>query len=155
MFQGTALAKRRGKPYPPTFRFYCRVDPPGIEPALFPENGPACRTGIFPLDDEPIAFSVTAFSGPPRNRTAQVSGVTGRRAEPASSRWTSSPCCMSFERSVPELNGHRRAAVVLPPYHGGVLPKHLQTGDPGWNRTIVSWTSTKRLRRWTTGSSFR
>jgi hypothetical protein len=28
----------------------------------------------------------------------------------------------------------------LPPYRGGVPPKHLQTGcqnDPGWNRTIA------------------
>lgn len=27
-----------------------RVDPPGIEP-----GSPVCRTGVFPLDDEPVA----------------------------------------------------------------------------------------------------
>jgi hypothetical protein len=37
------------------------VDPPGIEP-----ESPACRTGIFPLDDEPIVLSVDRRGIEPR-----------------------------------------------------------------------------------------
>ncbi len=49
--QAHALAVQSGQPYPATFRMY-QVDSPGIEPGL-----PVCRTGVFPLDHEPV-FSV-------------------------------------------------------------------------------------------------
>ncbi len=46
----------------------------------------------------------------------------------------------------------------LPPYRGGVLPKHLQTVSPrvipGGVEPPLSWLSPRRLRRWTTGSFF-
>src|SRR5262249_32729741 len=44
------------------------VDPPGIEPGF-----PVCRTGVVPLDHEPISCS-----GARGNRTL-ISGVRGRR----------------------------------------------------------------------------
>jgi hypothetical protein len=47
------LANRPGEPYPATFRLL--VDPPGIEPGL-----PVCRTGVVPLDHEPVSFCVHA-----------------------------------------------------------------------------------------------
>jgi hypothetical protein len=42
-----------------------------------------------------------------------------------------------------------------PPYHGGVLPEHLQTVVsviPGRIELPFSWVSSRRLRHWTTGS---
>ena len=46
----------------------------------------------------------------------------------------------------------------LPPYRGGVLPKHLQTFYrsviPGGVEQPLSWLSPRRLRRWTTGPCF-
>ena len=42
----------------------------------------------------------------------------------------------------------------LPPYHSGVLPKHLQTKViPAGIEPALSCMSRRRLRRWTTGSS--
>ena len=43
----TALAKRPGQPV----SGYLPVDPPGIEP-----GSPVCRTGVVPLDHEPVAL---------------------------------------------------------------------------------------------------
>ena len=95
------LAVRPGKPYPATFR--SRVDPPGIEPGL-----PVCRTGVFPLDHEPVLSS-----GPEGNRThrtdfARVSRPLG----------TCQPVLSEVRPGIEP---------GLPPYHSGVLPKHLQT----------------------------
>ena len=50
--------------------------------------------------------------------TAGESNPDSRRAIPVSSRWTRSP----FEKVRPRIE------LGLPPYHGGVLPEHLQTG---------------------------
>ena len=55
------LANRPGEPYPATFRiFHLRVDPPGIEPGF-----PVCRTGVVPLDHEPVCFEWTAWESNP------------------------------------------------------------------------------------------
>ena len=84
MFQGTALAKRPGQPYPATFRClfqwtHRELNPPGSRRAE--ETGPACRAGVVPLDHEPVRCQWTAGESNPDFRLA----------EPASSRWTSSP----------------------------------------------------------------
>ena len=67
-----------------------------------------------------------------------------------SSRWTSSPFHL--------LNAEVRPGIEpgLPPYRGGVLPKHLQTNlvavIPDGIEPSLSWLSPGRLRLWTTGS---
>ena len=91
---------RPGKPYPATFRK--SVDPPGIEPGL-----PVCRTGVFPLDHEPICFS-----GPPGGRTP-ITWVQAKRPP--------------VERAAHLSEVRPGLEPGLPPYHGGVLPQHLQT----------------------------
>ena len=73
------------QPYPATFRF--SVDRPGIEP-----ESPVRRTGVLPLDHQPVVSS-----GPDESRTrhtdlARVSRLLG----------TCQP--IQIERSVPELN---------------------------------------------------
>ena len=60
------LANRPGEPYPATFQM--SVDPPGIEPGF-----PVCRTGVFPLDHEPVFFS-----GPEGSRTPITDCKTSR-----------------------------------------------------------------------------
>ena len=75
------------------------VDPPGIEP-----GSPVCRNGVVPLDHEPakvrgvgIEPTVSSFQGwritafLPPEWTARDLHPHFRRAEPASSCWTSSP----------------------------------------------------------------
>ena len=63
------LANRPGEPYPATFRmfFSSRVDPPGIEP-----GSPVCRTGVVPLDHEPM-FRVDRMGVEPITPTLQGS----------------------------------------------------------------------------------
>jgi hypothetical protein len=91
------------------------VDPPRIELGFPPRQG-----GVVPLDHEPISFSGPAGESNPDLLVASQ----------ASSRWTSRPCLLSEVRPGIEPG--------LPPYQGGVRPKHLQTtSDPGWNRTIT------------------
>ena len=58
LVESLGLANRPGEPYPATFRM--SVDPPGIEPGL-----PVCRTGVFPLDHEPVLFQWTAGGSNP------------------------------------------------------------------------------------------
>ena len=66
--------------------------------------------------------------------TAGESNPDLRRAMPVSSRWTSSPF---EERNRPEpsrfprLKVRPRIELGPPPYQGGVLPEHLQTGFLG------------------------
>src|SRR5207245_1922330 len=66
-----------------------------------------------------------------------------RRAEPASSCWTSSPI---LQRSARDLN---------PAFLLTTEECHRNTcrpSDPGWTRTIVAWMWARSLCRWTTGS---
>ena len=69
--------------------------------------------------------------------TAGESNPDLRRAMPVSSRWTSSPfefqrMNRSGDRTLidPTIPRKVRPRIELgpPPYHGGVLPEHLQTG---------------------------
>ena len=64
----------------------------------------------------------------------------------ASSRWTTSPIYREVRPGVEP---------GLPPYRGGVPPKHLQTMIPDGVEPSLSWLSPRCLRRWTTGSSDR
>ena len=98
------LANRPGEPYPATFRmFNLSVDPPGIEPGF-----PDCRTGVFPLDHEPVLLQWTAGESNPDYLGASQ----------ASSRWTSSPIYREVRPGIEP---------GLRPYHRRVQPEHLQT----------------------------
>ena len=107
------LAERPGQPYPATF--HISVDRPGIEP-----GSPVRRTGVVPLDHQPVVSS-----GPDGSRTQPAPTLQGSVA--------------SWEHASPSSSEVRPGVEPgLPPYRGGVLPKHLQTifiSDPGWNRT--------------------
>lgn len=106
------------------------VDPPRVELGSPPRQG-----GVFPLDHEPV-FS----SGPPRSRTP----ITWVQAK-----------CPAVERAA-RLREVRPGIEPDPrPYQGRVLPKHLQTVVsviPGGIEPPISWVSSRRLCRWTTGS---
>ena len=117
LVESHGLANRPGEPYPATFRMFpMSVDRPGVEPGFPPRQG-----GVFPLDHQPIRFSVDRM------------GVE--------------PIAPSLQGSVAPNGMPARSSEVRPgiepglrPYHGRVLPKHLQTilfsaSDPGWNRT--------------------
>ena len=128
------LANRPGEPYPATFRI--SVEPPRIELGSPPRQG-----GVVPLDHEPVTFSGPAGES---NSDLLVAGQ-------ASSRWTSSP----LDSFLPEVRPGIEPG--LPPYHGGVLPKHLQTDSfftviPDRFELSLSWLSPRCLYRWTTGS---
>ena len=63
------LANRPGEPYPATFRMLnLLVDPPGIEHGF-----PVCRTGVVPLDHEPMLFRVDRMGVEPITPTLQGS----------------------------------------------------------------------------------
>ena len=101
LVESRGLANRPGEPYPATFRM--SVDPPRIEPGL-----PVCRTGVFPLDHEPV-FSVDRMGIEPITPILQGSVASLGTCQPVSSEVR------------PGIGPG------LPPYHGGVLPEHLQT----------------------------
>ncbi len=129
--RGHGLANRLGKPYPTTFRI--SVDRPGIEPGF-----PDCQPGVFPLDHQPVFVQWTAGESNP--------DCLG--ANQASSLWTSGPHYREVRPGVEP---------GLPPYHGGVLPKHLQTISsvtviPDGVEPSLSWLSPRRLCLWTTES---
>ena len=116
----TALAERPGKPYPATFH---QVDPPGIEPGF-----PVCRTGVVPLDHEPIQSG--EWGSNPRSPASKAGG---------------------FPLSYP-LSGPRGIRTLI----SGVRSRRPPVGpaarsDPGWTRTIVAWMWARSRRRWTTG----
>ena len=77
------------------------VDPPGIEPGL-----PVCRTGVVPLDHEPIKWSA-GESNPDYLGASQASSPLDER-----------PITQEVRPGVEP---------GLRPYHGRVLPEHLQT----------------------------
>ena len=123
------LAIRPGKPYPATFRSFQWTHPE------LNSGSPPRQGGVFPLDHEPV-FS----SGPPRSRTP----ITWVQAK-----------CPAVERAA-RLREVRPGIEPDPrPYQGRVLPKHLQTVVsviPGGIEPPISWVSSRRLCRWTTGS---
>jgi hypothetical protein len=126
------------------------VDPPGVEPGSPPRQG-----GALPLGDEPerrsarigpIRARPRADSGPPGSRTP-ISGLrcrcrpvgpaartirqvewTGRGIEPRSPGCK--PGVIPLDQP-PMIDPKVRPRIELgpPPYHGGVLPEHLQTGQ--------------------------
>ena len=125
------LANRPGQPYPATFRIQWthRESNPDLQPAELVSS----------------RWTMSPFSS-----------VDRRGVEPRS------PGCkpgifpldqhahVIRQRSVRELNP------VFRPYQGRRAAEtptdQLSSSDPGWTRTIVSWMSARRLRRWTTGS---
>ena len=135
MFQGTALAKRRGKPYPPTFRSplqwtHRESNPPVCQgdgasmPRWRRPVGPAARFQVDLMGVEPTAPTLqgsVASSGMQAHLSFTKRSVRG--SNPAS-RLTEAVCSRNTYRP----------------------------SDPGWSRTTLSWTSARRRRRWTTGS---
>ena len=119
-------ARRAVSGYLPSYR----VDPLGVEPRF-----PACRAGVVPLDHEPLKWSV-GESNPDYLGASQ-----------ASSRWTNAPlfCCREVR---PVIEPSPR------PYQRRVRPQHLQTVVviPDGVEPSVSWLSSRRRSRWTTGS---
>ena len=109
------LANRPGQPYPATFRQ--QVDPPGIEPGF-----PVCRTGVFPLDHEPVMIS-----GPPGSRTP-ITWVQAKR--PPIER-----AARSRQRSVRESNPVLLLTTEV--CRRNTYRPFVLSSDPGWNRTIV------------------
>ena len=135
---------------------YVSVDPLGIEPRF-----PACRAGVVPLDHEPLC------------------GVDRKGIEPFTP--TLQESVAPLEHASPSLQEVRPGIEPGPrPYHRRVQPKHLQTiflmllHITDWhlitvrqaNRSSIStvkvipdgvepslsWVSSRRLSRWTTGS---
>ena len=78
------------------------VDRWGIEPG-FPE----CKSGVFPLDHEPVFRADLMVVEPTPTHLAKVSRPQRHAAR--------------IPRGPPGIEPD------LPPYQGGVLPKHLQT----------------------------
>ena len=114
----TALAGRLGKPYPTTFR----------------SSGPTgsrTRISATPGRRRPAWTMGPSESLPAAQWTAGESNPDLRRAMPASSRWTSSPlndgCNCDLATDV-HTKVRPRIELGPPPYQGGVLPEHLQTG---------------------------
>ncbi len=112
---------------------YVSVDPLGIEPRF-----PACRAGVVPFDHEPL-------SGASGNRTP-IAWVQAKRLPVG-------PTPHIFLQEVrPGIEPGPR------PYHRRVQPKHLQTillnitVIPDGVEPSLSWVSSRRLSRWTTGS---
>ena len=130
--RGHGLANRPGQPYPTTF--HISVDRPGIEP-----GSPARRAGVVPLDHQPVYRRVDRTGVEPTASTLQ-----------GSSRPPVGPCQPISQEVRPGVEPG------LPPYRGGVLPKHLQTISatviPDGVEPALSWLSPRRLCRWTTGS---
>jgi hypothetical protein len=90
------------------------------------------------------SLSSTSHSGPPGNRTP-IAWVQTKRLPVG-------PAARVFERSAVGLEPGLR------PYHGRVLPEHLQTVTsviPGGVEPPLSWLSPRCLRHWTTGSFLR
>jgi hypothetical protein len=121
---------RPGKPYPATFRL--SVDPPGIEPGL-----PVCRTGVFPLDHEPVLLS-----GPDGNRTHHTDLARISRL----------PWYMPA-RFVRGPSGSRTRSPSLPRTCATGTPTDRRVSDPGWNRTITLLPTTTTPRCPTQASS--
>jgi hypothetical protein len=82
---------------------FTSVDPPGIEP-----GSPACRAGVVPLEHEP-SVAVDRMGVEPITPTLQESVAPSVHASP-------------------QLSEVRPGIEPGPrPYHGRVLPEHLQT----------------------------
>lgn len=137
LVESHGLANRPGEPYPATFRM--SVDPLGIEPTACP-NGRGQPAELAPCH---LAMS------PLRKWSVGESNPDCLGASQASFRWTNAPLIV-FERSVRELN----PALVLTTDACG-----RNTYRPNCHRVIpdgvepsLSWVSSRRRSRWTTGS---
>ena len=124
-----SLAPRPGQPYPATFR-RMPVDPPGVEPGSPPRQG-----GVVPLDHEPSFLTVDRRGVEPRSPDCDT-GVVPLDQQPAIGRVDSRgveprfPACKAgvFPLDEPPVaKVCPRIELGPPPYHGGVLPEHLQT----------------------------
>ena len=124
---------RPGEPYPATFQSvggmrleverkhlkttvscFIQVDPPGIEPGF-----PVCRTGVFPLDHEPV-ISVDRMGIEPITPILQGSVASLGTCQP------------DHQRSVRESN-----PVPLLTEEVCCRNTYRPISDPGWNRTIT------------------
>ena len=105
------------KPYPATFRM--SVDPPGIEPGF-----PVCRTGVVPLDHEPM-FTVD-------RRWESNPDYTDLARTKSSSHWYDASPIVARG-----LSGNRTRSPSLPRTCAAGTPTDHRVSDPGWTRTIV------------------
>ncbi len=116
-----SLAPRPGQPYPATFR---SSGPTGNRTRISATPGRRRPLGPWALRPQ------TLPSGPPGSRTP-ISGVRCRcRPVGPAARWkagTGRETAGRFRR----LKVRPRVELGLPPYQGGVLPEHLQTGFLG------------------------
>ena len=85
----------------------CRVDRREIEPRF-----PACGASVVPLDQQPVSFS-----GPDGGRTQHTDLARVSRHQRHAGPF------VVLQEVRPGIEPD------LPPYHGGVLPKHLQTSQ--------------------------
>ena len=99
LVESHGLANRPGEPYPATFRM--SVDRPGVEPGSPPRQG-----GVVPLDHQPVVV-VDLMGVEPITPTLQGSVAPNGMQAPQEVRPGIEP--------------------GLRPYHGRVLPEHLQT----------------------------
>ena len=108
---------RPGKPYPATFRM--SVDPPGIEPGF-----PVCRTGVLPLDDEPLLafFTVESFT------ILHLSLILGLE---------------SALRIAHPPKGSAHGAAHTPATFASGFSSATHSGPPG-SRTPITWVQAKR-----------
>ena len=120
---GTALAGRLGQPYPTTFR---SSGPTGSRTRISATPGRRHPLGPWALR----FLSLSMLNGPPGSRTP-ISGVQSRcRPVGPAARLKRGTGREPTGRS-PRLKVRPRIERGLPPYRGGVLPEHLQTGFLG------------------------
>ncbi len=136
------LANRPGEPYPATFHSFQWTHWESNRAPIghgWPDwSFPACRAGAVPFGHEPIKWSV-GESNPDCLGASQ-----------ASSRWTNAPLVF-FKRSVRELNPVLLLTMEVccrntyrPLLNFKVIPDGVEPS--------LSWVSSRRLSRWTTGS---
>ena len=111
----TALAERPGQPYPATFQ----VDPPGIEP-----GSPVCRTGVVPLDHEPVQSG--EWGSNPRSPASKAGGLP-----------------LSYPLSGPRgirtlISGVRSRRRPVGPAAQSVIPDGLEPSLPGCGPGVVA-----------------
>ena len=108
------------------------VDPPGIEPGF-----PVCRTGVFPLDHEPV-FSVDRMGIEPITPILQGSVASLGTCQPECLWRLLSPFARATPRgpcSVEGPSGNRTRSPSLPRRCATGTPTDHCFSDPGWNRT--------------------
>ena len=140
---------RPGKPYPATFRSFQWTHPElnwDLRHARA-ASSPWTMSPRFPVDLVGVEATTPTLQGSvaPDGMQARSTSAGFTRADVNSRRWHGGP--RSEVRSGIEPDPR--------PYQGRVLPKHLQTAVsviPGGIEPPISWVSSRRLCRWTTGS---